>query len=168
MNSYTRRREPLPWAEDGKTDWLRPIRLPRSLRFLSSSGPQRTITPLTPIASASTSRFVALCILWYASSAMSSNTGKSIMNQFRFPVTLTIVQFAFVAAYSLLCMSPLIRFSTLRPPTVQLLKSTIPMGMFQVGGHMFSSMAISRIPVSTVHTIKVCDFVSHHLCDMPN
>jgi solute carrier family 35 protein E1 len=26
--------------------------------------------------------------------------------------------------------------------------------MFQVGGHMFSSMAISRIPVSTVHTIK--------------
>jgi len=28
------------------------------------------------------------------------------------------------------------------------------MGMFQVGGHMFSSIAISRIPVSTVHTIK--------------
>jgi hypothetical protein len=30
------------------------------------------------------------------------------------------------------------------------------MGMFQVGGHMFSSIAISKIPVSTVHTIKVC------------
>jgi len=28
------------------------------------------------------------------------------------------------------------------------------MGIFQVGGHVFSSMAISRIPVSTVHTIK--------------
>lgn len=28
------------------------------------------------------------------------------------------------------------------------------MGMFQVGGHVFSSIAISRIPVSTVHTIK--------------
>lgn len=28
------------------------------------------------------------------------------------------------------------------------------MGMFQVGGHMFSSIAISKIPVSTVHTIK--------------
>jgi hypothetical protein len=27
--------------------------------------------------------------------------------------------------------------------------------LFQVGGHMFSSMAISRIPVSSVHTIKV-------------
>lgn len=28
------------------------------------------------------------------------------------------------------------------------------MGLFQVGGHIFSSIAISRIPVSTVHTIK--------------
>jgi solute carrier family 35 protein E1 len=28
------------------------------------------------------------------------------------------------------------------------------MGAFQVGGHIFSSMAISRMPVSTVHTIK--------------
>jgi len=28
------------------------------------------------------------------------------------------------------------------------------MGCFQVGGHIFSSMAISRIPVSTTHTIK--------------
>ena len=30
-----------------------------------------------------------------------------------------------------------------------------PSAAFQVGGHMFSSMAISRIPVSTTHTIKV-------------
>lgn len=156
MNSYTRRREPLPWADTDKLDWLRSIRLPRSLRFLPSSGPRRSIAPLSPIVSASTSRFVVLCMLWYASSAMSSNTGKSIMMQFRYPVTLTFVQFGFVATYSLLCMSPIIPFSTLRPPTRALLRSTIPMGMFQVGGHMFSSMAISRIPVSTVHTIKVC------------
>jgi solute carrier family 35 protein E1 len=29
------------------------------------------------------------------------------------------------------------------------------MAAFQVGGHIFSSLAISRVPVSTVHTIKV-------------
>jgi len=40
-------------------------------------------------------------------------------------------------------------------PTRAIVNKTLPMGMFQVGGHMFSSMAISRIPVSTVHTIKV-------------
>ena len=77
------------------------------------------------------------------------------MNQFRYPVTLTFVQFGFVAAYCLLFMSPIIRFSRLRRPTRAILRDTLPMGCFQVGGHIFSSMAISRIPVSTTHTIKV-------------
>jgi hypothetical protein len=43
-------------------------------------------------------RFIFLCALWYASSALSSNTGKAILNEFRYPVTLTFVQFGFVAA----------------------------------------------------------------------
>lgn len=85
---------------------------------------------------------------------MSSNTGKSIMNQFRYPVTLTFVQFFFVASFCALFMSPLVRFSKFRPPTRAIFNATLPMGAFQVGGHIFSSMAISRIPVSTVHTIK--------------
>jgi solute carrier family 35 protein E1 len=100
-------------------------------------------------------RFILLCALWYSSSALSSNTGKQILIQFRYPITLTFVQFGFVAGYCLLCMSPLVRFSTLRRPTRAIIMNTLPMGMFQVGGHVFSSMAISRIPVSTVHTIKV-------------
>jgi len=87
-------------------------------------------------------------------SALSSNTGKAILTQFRYPVTLTFIQFGFVAGYCLLFMSPIIRFSRLRVPTRAILYSTLPMGMFQVVGHMFSSIAISRIPVSTVHTIK--------------
>ncbi|EJD07606.1 TPT-domain-containing protein [Fomitiporia mediterranea MF3/22] len=99
-------------------------------------------------------KFCIMCALWYSASAMSSNTGKAILNQFRFPVTLTFVQFGFVAGYCLLCMNPIVRFSRLRKPTRAILKNTLPMGIFQVGGHMFSSMAISRIPVSTVHTIK--------------
>ncbi|KAE9392305.1 TPT-domain-containing protein [Gymnopus androsaceus JB14] len=98
--------------------------------------------------------FILLCGLWYMTSALSSNTGKAIMNEFRYPITLTFVQFGFVAFYCLLLMSPVLRFSKLRSPTKTILKDTIPMGIFQVGGHVFSSMAISRIPVSTVHTIK--------------
>lgn len=100
-----------------------------------------------------------LCSLWYMSSAMSSNTGKAILTQFKYPITLTIVQFGFVAGFCLLFASPAVRFTRLRRPTKAILKDTIPMGMFQVGGHMFSSMAISRIPVSTVHTIKVGYFL---------
>ena len=77
------------------------------------------------------------------------------MNQFRYPVTLTFVQFFFVASFCALFMSPLVGFSKFRPPTRAIFNATLPMGAFQVGGHIFSSMAISRIPVSTVHTIKV-------------
>ncbi|KAI0642114.1 TPT-domain-containing protein [Trametes meyenii] len=111
-------------------------------------------TSTVTIPSAATVRFVLLCALWYTTSALSSNTGKSIMTLFRYPVTLTFVQFGFVAAYCLLFMSPLVRFSRLRTPNKAIFRSTFPMGVFQVGGHIFSSMAISRIPVSTVHTIK--------------
>lgn len=105
--------------------------------------------------SVETVRFILLCACWYFSSALSSNTGKVILNQFRYPITLTFVQFGFVAAFCLVLMSPVVRFSNLRMPTKVILRDTFPMGCFQVGGHIFSSIAIARIPVSTVHTIKV-------------
>lgn len=101
-----------------------------------------------------TLRFVALCTLWYLSSALSNNTGKVILNNFKFPVTLTIVQFFFVAGYCILCDKAKWT-GRLRRPTTAILKGTLPMASFQVGGHIFSSLAISRVPVSTVHTIKV-------------
>ncbi|KAF8889306.1 triose-phosphate transporter family-domain-containing protein [Infundibulicybe gibba] len=113
--------------------------------------------PLTsPGAGAGTLRFVLLCVLWYASSALSSNTGKIILTHFRYPITLTFVQFGFVALYCVLLMSPAMpmRLSEMRRPSRKVVETTFPMGMFQVGGHVFSSIAISRIPVSTVHTIK--------------
>jgi len=121
----------------------------RSARSFATGRPSLTSTP-----SQSNFLFILLCGLWYTTSALSSNTGKAILNQFRYPITLTFVQFGFVAFYCLLFMSPAIRFSKLRAPTKAIIQSTLPMGMFQVGGHIFSSIAISRIPVSTVHTIK--------------
>ncbi|KAI0343009.1 TPT-domain-containing protein [Trametopsis cervina] len=122
----------------------------QSRSLLTKSQPE----PLFLLPAADTIRFVLLCVCWYSSSALSSNTGKVILNQFRYPVTLTFVQFGFVAAFCLAFMSPVIQFSKLRMPTKAILKDTLPMGCFQVGGHIFSSIAIARIPVSTVHTIK--------------
>jgi solute carrier family 35 protein E1 len=151
----------------------------------------------------STIKFILLCILWYGSSALSSNTGKVILNNFRYPVTLTIVQFFFVAGYCWLLtdgarmlgiaqswkwLASRVMASTsggssggrkssrssahsrsislgldtsgfsgsrLKRPTRAILAHTCPMAAFQVMGHIFASMAMSRIPVSTVHTIKV-------------
>lgn len=127
-------------------------------RKLPSLADMKNAVPPIPLElpDPSSVRFVLLCALWYTSSALSSNTGKAILIQFRYPITLTFVQFGFVAGYCLLFMSPLVRFSHFRAPSKAILRDTLPMGLFQVGGHIFSSMAISRIPVSTVHTIKVC------------
>ncbi|KAJ6581819.1 triose-phosphate transporter family-domain-containing protein [Mycena capillaripes] len=148
----------VPWSDDEKpsfNDLSSRVRktISRYTRYWSPR-PNPIATSSTLSLPASSLKFVLLCILWYTSSALSSNTGKAIMTQFRYPVTLTFVQFGFVAGYCLIFMSPAVRFSRLRRPTRQIIQSTLPMGMFQVGGHIFSSLAISRIPVSTVHTIK--------------
>ncbi|KAJ7931702.1 triose-phosphate transporter family-domain-containing protein [Mycena leptocephala] len=150
----------VPWSDDERpslNDLSSRVRktLARYYRHWSPRpNPIATSSTLSAPA-ASSLRLLLLCTLWYTSSALSSNTGKAILIQFRYPVTLTFVQFGFVAGYCLLFMSPVVRFSRMRRPTRQIIQSTLPMGMFQVGGHIFSSLAISRIPVSTVHTIKV-------------
>lgn len=129
------------------------------------------------VPSGSTVGFVLLCGLWYLSSAFSSNTGKQIMNQFKYPVTLTFIQFAFVSGYSVLCLAAREQFNLnsasghhlhhsrrgslnttagwgIRRPTRAHFQGTLMMSLFQIAGHVFSSMAIARVPVSTVHTIK--------------
>lgn len=153
--------------------------------------------------SISTVRFVSLCALWYTSSALSSNTGKSIMNRFKYPVTLTFIQFGFVAGWCIIFgigRTKFAQFSAnkqnsrggggaglhhharalsvsqthaasgwgIKKPTKKALEGTLVMSGFQIAGHIFSSMAIARVPVSTVHTIKVShkriDSLAHALC----
>jgi len=100
-----------------------------------------------------TIKFISLCLLWYLSSAITNNTGKHILNHFNFPVTLTWVQFGFVAIFCFVS-SRILGFSRLRRPTKQVLSTTLPLALFQIGGHIFSSVATSMVPVSFVHTIK--------------
>ena len=132
-----------------------PARISRYLPLSQGGSMMTGRRQMTKAPGSSNFLFILLCSLWYSTSALSSNTGKAILNQFRYPITLTFVQFGFVAFYCLLFMSPAVRFTRMRMPTRAILRSTFPMGLFQVGGHIFSSIAISRIPVSTVHTIKV-------------
>lgn len=43
----------------------------------------------------------------------------------------------------------------IKKPSKNMFQGTFMMSLFQIAGHVFSSMAIARVPVSTVHTIKV-------------
>ncbi|KAF9348870.1 suppressor of loss of ypt1 [Mortierella sp. AD094] len=99
------------------------------------------------------SKLPILCLLWYLSSAVTNNIGKQIMNQFRYPVTLTFVQFVFVSLFCFILGSGF-RMTTIRKPTIAIMHMTAPLVGFQVVGHVFSSVAISRVPLSVVHTIK--------------
>lgn len=111
---------------------------------------------------------VALCLSWYATSAISNTLNKSILNIFPYPVTLSLVQFFLAVCFGLSTIllaqnsaaiykalpAGTVSRSGIRYPTREILASTLPMGIFQLFGHIFSHMATSQIPVSLVHTIK--------------
>jgi solute carrier family 35 protein E1 len=42
----------------------------------------------------------------------------------------------------------------IKPPSAELIRVTLPLTGFMIGGHILTSDAMSRIPVSLVHTIK--------------
>ena len=106
-----------------------------------------------------------LCLLWYFTSALTNTSSKSILNAFPKPVTLTLIQFAFVSswcmffAYLARLYPPMRTYIValkhgIRHPTREVIKTTLPLALFQLGGHVLSSTATSKIPVSLVHTIK--------------
>lgn len=100
------------------------------------------------------SKFLVCCFMWYLCSSLSSNTGKHIMNTFRYPVTLTFVQFLLVACWSAI-VEKAFNAKNIKRPTKIIVQTIVPLSLFMIVGHIFSSISISRIPVSLVHTIKV-------------
>ena len=98
-------------------------------------------------------------------SALTNTSSKSILNALPKPITLTIVQFAFVAFWCLVLtylatVLPWLKDSIpalrngIRPPSRDVVLTALPLAVFQLAGHILSSMATSQIPVSLVHTIK--------------
>ncbi|CAO3615033.1 unnamed protein product [Cunninghamella blakesleeana] len=98
-------------------------------------------------------KFILNCCMWYVASSLTNNTGKQILNVFKYPVTLTFVQFGLVA---ICCFTAAKLFGAthIRKPTSDITRTIVPLAIFLIVGHVFSSVAISRIPVSLVHTIK--------------
>lgn len=99
------------------------------------------------------------------SSALTNTSSKSILNAFDRPATLTMIQFFLVAFYCitsswLATVFPTLRNSIpalknpIRYPSRDVIATTLPLAVFQIGGHLLSSTATSKIPVSMVHTVK--------------
>jgi len=110
-------------------------------------------------------KLITLCVMWYWSSALTNTSSKAILTAFDKPATLTLVQFAFVSSYCLLLSWLASTFPRLRTaipalkypiryPSRDVIRTTLPLAAFQIAGHLLSSNATSKIPVSLVHTIK--------------
>jgi solute carrier family 35, member E1 len=110
-------------------------------------------------------KLIFLCITWYMTSALTNTSSKSILNAFDKPVTLTIIQFLSVSAWCLIfawaaSVFPFLKHyipalkNGLRKPSKEVLMTALPLSVFQLLGHLLSSYATSKIPVSLVHTIK--------------
>ncbi|RMD40058.1 hypothetical protein DV735_g5081, partial [Chaetothyriales sp. CBS 134920] len=108
---------------------------------------------------------IGLCIAWYMTSALTNTSSKSILNAFPKPATLTIAQFASVSVWCLILNTAASTFPSLkttvpalrnglRRPSWDVISTALPLSVFQLLGHLLSSYATSKIPVSLVHTIK--------------
>ncbi|KAI8844348.1 triose-phosphate transporter family-domain-containing protein [Chytriomyces cf. hyalinus JEL632] len=103
--------------------------------------------------------FIVVCLLWYLASSITSNVAKELLTVFRYPLTLSWIQFAFVSVGCLIVGAVqhyILRIPNtgVRWPTPEAFRTTAPLTLFLISGHAFSSMAISRVPVSFAHTIK--------------
>lgn len=98
-------------------------------------------------------------------SALTNTSSKSILNAYPKPATLTILQFFSVFFWCIVLTSissifpglkkavPALK-NGLRRPTWDVIYTTLPLSVFQLLGHLLSSYATEKIPVSLVHTIK--------------
>lgn len=99
-----------------------------------------------------TIKLCLLCVGWYCTSAMHSNYQKKVLKLYNHPVTITYIQFLGIAIYSII--SHLLHFSHLKPISKNIIKQTLPLGLFQICGHLLNSFALSLVSVSFVQTIK--------------
>jgi len=93
-----------------------------------------------------------LILGWYCSSALHSNYSKKVLKQYKHPVTMTYIQFLSIVVYNLI--SHLLRFTELRSLSKYVIKQTLPISLFQIGGHLFNSYSLSLVSVNFVQTIK--------------
>lgn len=95
-----------------------------------------------------------LCILWYVISSSNNVIGKMLLNEFPYPVTMTMAQLLSITIYS----GPFFNMWGVRKYVdmswYYYFKFIIPLAFGKFFASVFSHVSISKVPVSYAHTGK--------------
>lgn len=93
-----------------------------------------------------------LCMLWYAVSSTNNVIGKMVLNEFPYPMTMTMVQLLSITLFS----GPLFNLFGIRKysdiPWQYYLKLIVPLALGKFVASVFSHVSIWKVPVSYAHT----------------
>lgn len=97
-------------------------------------------------------RVVLLCAAWYLISSGNNVVGKTLLNEFPYPMTVTMVQLVSIAVFS----SPVLRWMKVRRRSdiswSYYKRIIIPLALGKFLASVFSHVSIWRVPVSYAHT----------------
>lgn len=99
-------------------------------------------------------KIFGLCVVWYSCSSGNGVVGKTILNDFPYPLTLTLCQLITVTFLS----GPLFYVWRIRPksdiPWQYYCKMLIPLALGKLVASVTSHISIWKVPVSYAHTVK--------------
>ncbi|XP_075156043.1 solute carrier family 35 member E1 homolog [Haematobia irritans] len=97
---------------------------------------------------------VTLCILWYIISSSNNVIGKMVLNEFPYPMTVTMIQLLSITLYS----GPFFNLWKIRKyqdlPKGYYMRLIIPLAFGKFLASVTSHISLWKVPVSYAHTVK--------------
>eukprot|EP00048_Salpingoeca_helianthica_P003030 m.63094 g.63094 ORF g.63094 m.63094 type:complete len:319 (+) comp12449_c0_seq1:17-973(+) len=98
-------------------------------------------------------RPVLLCLIWWGSSSLNNVFGKSILNEFKFPITISLFQLLLMNVVLPILM-PLFGARTYVVTENDVRRWVLPLAFLKLLASISSQLSILKVPLSYVHTVK--------------